>query len=232
MKNQKNSLVDKLLEDMFPSESLDASYFEKEFWSLDEFCALMSGISPERFIKIMDNEDENLVELDIKRCLEARNLHRRFLKQLDEIRITEKAQIRNNDFCMSPWKFIKWAAQNGIPIKNIFIHSLPLYLLEIYLEFAPDNSPLRTQSKYSRAYHKALYLKNAREIRKQFTYRPSREEIYSHPHMQNVLWQIRNLRGNYKKRTIIDSWFPKIEKLKRGRPRVNFVSNLLSSNGK
>jgi len=189
--------INRLLEDMFPSEEpLDASYFNRDFWLLEEFCALMSGISPEKHKKIMENTEETFTELDIKRSSDTHRLYKKFLQFLDEIRITEQAQIRNNDFCMSPWKFIKWASRNDIPINGRFLHSLPFYLLELYLEFTPDNSPLRTKPKSSRAYHVTLYLKNARELMNKSPHRLTREQIYLHSRMQNVLRQIRAHGGN------------------------------------
>ena len=188
--------INHLLEDLFPSEEpLDASYFNRDFWLLDEFCALMSGISPEKHKKIMKNTEENLTELDIKCSSDAHRLYKRFLRYLDEIHIAEKTQIRDNDFCMSPWKFIKWTSKNGIQIKRRFLHALPLYLLEIYFEFLPDNSPLRTKPKSSRAYHETLYLKNARELINKTPHRLSRKQIYFHSRMQSVLRQIRALGG-------------------------------------
>ncbi len=120
---------------------------------------------------------------------------------------------------MSHWRFIKWIAMNNIPIKVRFFDNLPLYLVEIYLEFQPDYASLRTKPRQSRAYREALYLKNAREIMNKSSCRLSREDTYSHPRMQNVLRQIRGFGGRYTKRTITGSWLSKLEELRRGRPK-------------
>jgi hypothetical protein len=71
-------------------ETLYQSHFKCDFSSLEEFCALMSGISPERFEEIIKNEKEDFTKLDIKRCLDAHKLYKRFLRHLDEDGIFEK----------------------------------------------------------------------------------------------------------------------------------------------
>jgi hypothetical protein len=216
-------LFNQLNEFLNPSEeTLYKSHFKRDFWSLEEFCALINGISPEKYKKILKNpKDENITELDLKCCLAASKLCNRFFQEYKQNQIVEKIQIIEGEIYMSHWKFIKWIASNDIPIKVRFFQELPLYLGELYLEFSPINSPFRTQSKQSRMYHEALYLKIARELIGKYPHRLSREQIYNHPRMQNVLRQIRDLGGNYKKRTITDSWLTKLEERKRGRPKKN-----------
>lgn len=102
---------------------------------------------------------------------------------------------------------------------NLFFEHLPLTLKELYFEFQPINSALRTAPRYSRAYHEAYYLDHARRHIDGIRPKPSPTEIYNDPHMQNVQRYIRELGGNYKKRTIVESWLPKIQKHPRGRPK-------------
>ena len=63
----------------------------------------------------------------------------------------------------------------------------------------------------------AYYLKHAEELLKE---QPGLTpiQIYRHPRMENVQRHIRELRGHYKKRTITESWLPKVIDSKRGRP--------------
>lgn len=134
-------------------------------------------------------------------------------------------QLLNGGFYMSSWKFIKWVVTHEIPIKERFFDALPLYLMEIYFEFSSVNSTLRTKPTHSRAYHEAFYLKNAQQVVNTSLRRLTRKEIYSHPRMQNVLREIRNLGGNYAKRTITNAWLSKLEECKRGRPKKNIPQN-------
>jgi hypothetical protein len=89
--------------------------------------------------------------------------------------------------------------------------------MELYFEFEPTRTALRVASKRSRAYHMAYYLKHAEELLKE---QPDLTpiQIYRHPRMENVERHIRELGGRYKKRTIVESWLPKVIDLKRGRP--------------
>jgi len=211
--------VDSLLESMFPSEiPVDTSYFTKDLWSLREFCILINNMRPEDFVDICSQN--TLTEVQIERISNARNIYKSLLRHSNEICLHEKIKKKSDDFFMSPWKFIKWCAKKGIPLPQDLLYILPISFLEIYFEYIPDNSPLKTHSKYSREYHEALYLKNARQIRQSLP-NASYQEIYEHPHMQKTLQYIRTFGGKYKKRTVINSWLPKLEKRKRGRPRKN-----------
>jgi hypothetical protein len=221
IKSQPKRLAEQLSEMLNPSEeTLYNRPFEKEIWSLDDFCALMGGLSPEKYKQIQENSnDVTLTHQNLKQALDANKICTRFFKQYDELRASDNIRMVDSEIYMSPWRFIKWVAANGIQIKHKFLNALPIYLVELYLEFMPTNSALRTKSKYSLAYHKALYLKNAQKLIASAPGRLTREFIYSDPGMQSVLRQIRQLGGNYTKRTIKDSWLAKLENLKKGRPK-------------
>jgi hypothetical protein len=204
-----------------PSEEvLYHEHFQKAIWSLEDFCALMGGLSPQKYKEIIEKKFEYPATPSDFRCLEdAQKIQRKFIKHFGEIFLTDKIHIANGHCYMTPWKFVKWLAMNNIPIKDRFLDALPLYLVEIYLEFQLINFPLRARSSRSRVYHETLYLKNAREISQTSPRRLSRKEIYSHPRMQEVLRQIRNLGGHYNERTITDVWLAKLENCPRGRPK-------------
>jgi hypothetical protein len=90
--------------------------------------------------------------------------------------------------------------------------------MELFFEFMPTNLALRTASKHSRDYHEALYLQHAEKLREEVS-GISPSEIYRHPRMENIERYIRQLGGNYKKRTILESWLPKIIDSSIGRPK-------------
>jgi hypothetical protein len=52
----------------------------------------------------------------------------------------------------SPWRYIKWIAENDVKMHKRFFNVLPLSLMELYFEFQPINTALRTASKHSRNY--------------------------------------------------------------------------------
>jgi hypothetical protein len=43
------------------------SYFQREFWSLKEFCILIGGLSPPKYKNILEHKDENITKRDLKR---------------------------------------------------------------------------------------------------------------------------------------------------------------------
>ncbi len=224
--NTTKSLAESLRDAMFPTEeSLYKAHFSRNIWTIREFCALMGGISPERHHKILFDKSEIGTELDFKRISSANKIWEKFLDCWEDIYLTEKISRVDGEFYMTPWKFIKWVSMNDIPMKVKFFEALPQYLMEIYLEFQPSNAPLRNKPKYSRDYHEALYLRNARELISKSPRRLTYQEIYSHPYMQSILRQIRSLGHNYKKRTITESWLPKLEERKKGRPKKELPQN-------
>lgn len=194
------------------------AYFKEDWWSIEEFACLMAGTIPEVYQGVLAEDEKYVTVKNLKRALEANKIIRQFLAEIEEIRVIERIRDDKN-LTMSTWRFMKWAAVKDLPIKQRFLDALPLALLEIYLEFSPGNSPLHTKPKSSQAYHRAFYLKAAGNLIGKFEYRPSRNEIYAHPHMQNVLRQIRALRGHYTKRTITDAWLARLEERKKGRPK-------------
>lgn len=219
------SFTEKILGIPPSEEVLYQSHFKSDLWSLEEFCALMGGLSPERHKAISEHKAENITQVDIKRLADAHKIFKQFLRHFEEVYTTEKMHEVNGDFYMTPWKFIKWIAMHEIPIKERFFDSLPLYLMEIFFEFGSTNTSLRTQPQWSRAYHEAYYLKNAQLVIHASSQRLSRNAIYSHPRMQDVLRQVRQLGGHYTKRTITDIWLAKLEECKRGRPKKNSPQN-------
>jgi hypothetical protein len=122
---------------------------------------------------------------------------------------------------MTPWKFIKWIAATKLPLRVGFIRRLPLYLLENY-DFHTSSNHLRKKSKFSREYHRALYLRYAKKLQQSAFTRMTYKEIYKHPYMLNLLRSFKHHDGTaakYTKRTVIELWLPRLEERQRGRPR-------------
>jgi hypothetical protein len=205
---------------VMPSEFNDyKAYLHNHLWSLDQCAALMAGLNPGCYKK------GKSVELLEKEHNKRAQVATRFFHQLlDDI---EKGNWRKHDLIsigdsiyVSAWKCIKWIAQQQILTDKLFFEYLPLPLKELYFEFQPINTALRTASRRSRAYHEAYYLDHAQKL-KDWSGRKklSPTEIYNNPHMQNVQRYIRELGGNYKQRTFVESWLQKLEERSRGRPK-------------
>ncbi len=223
--NSQTELTQLLLESMArPSEeAVYQSAFKTEMWLLREFCALMGGLSPERYKQIREEVEGNFSKVDLRQFLYANKICSQFVRQFQEVYLTEKISVVDGEFCMSAWKFIKWIAMNNIPMKEQFFKALPLYLMELYFEFRPESTILRTASKRSLTYHRALYQRNAQRLIKNSTRRLSRKEIYEHPEMQSTLQYLRKLECKCKPRTIQNFWLGKLEDLKPGRPPKNLL---------
>ena len=214
-----------LYRSLYPTEDdRYKAYFKEELWSLEEFACLMAGTIPEVYQGILAKNEIYMNLKNIKRALEANKIIRRFLSEIEEIRVTERIRDDQN-YAMSAWRFMKWVAVKDLPIKQRFLDALPLTLFEIFLEFSPESSPLHTKPKSSQSYHRALYLKAAQSLIRKFEYRLSRDEIYEHPRMQSALRQIRALGGHYKKRTITEAWLAQLEDRKRGRPKKDIPAD-------
>lgn len=56
-------------------------------------------------------------------------------------------------------EFLKWVAQGKTPVSSDFVGSLPKNLKNMYEDALPESIILRTKSRFSREYHRALYLK-------------------------------------------------------------------------
>lgn len=228
--DDKQSFTEKFLEAIGPpsEERIYQSYFNRDFWTIDEFSALIAGLTPENYKNGTKGTATVSDLIFSERMAFANKIFGQFLDDLekspsvflDEVKKTPNQKefiITENFGFLSCWKFIKWIALNDIPMKRRFFEALPLILKELYVEFQPFAVALRTKSYYSRAYHEALYLEHAKVLLDESTLTP--KELYDHPRMQNVLRTIRGLEGHYTKRTILESWLPKVIECKRGRPR-------------
>jgi hypothetical protein len=120
---------------------------------------------------------------------------------------------------MTKWKFLRWASQHQITYEDKFLNYLSTSELEICFEFLSFHHDLLKYPPHSREYHVALYIKNVRELEHQLGHSLSPNEIYHHPHMQNVLRIIKYYGGEYEKRTITESWLKELGTLPRGRPK-------------
>ena len=197
-------------------EELYKSYFHQNFWTLDQFSALIVGLSPEKFHKLTKSKKKLPIK-EKNKFFKALNIQKKFLKDVENKKITY-FQFIEKDIGMSSWKFIKWSAENNISIIVKFFKCLPLYLMELLIEFQPMNTDLRLMPTHRREYHRAFYLKHAEEL----TYNNSmtNEQIFQHPKMQNVMRYIRNLGKNYRKSTVIKSWLPNLfPNREKGRPK-------------
>ena len=217
IKNNESTLW-KILTNNYSEDELYKNYFSKDFWTIKQFSALAVNISPEKHKKLIESK-KKLSACDVSKILKALELENKLLDQI----VTQK--IKNfhssgKDIIIPTWYFIKWVAENKIPITYNFFKSLPFDLMQLYIEFQPINIMLRTKPNFSRDYHEAYYLKHAKEL----TYNNpmTNEQIFQNPKMQNVMRYIRDLGGSYKKSTIIKSWLPKLDpKRQKGRPKKN-----------
>lgn len=214
------SLAERLRQAMLPplEEEIYLAAIRQALWSIDQFAALMGGLTPENYKNGTKGSTQITDDQFIKREAYATKVFSQFLDYMEETSAVRDFVISDEHMFMSSWKFIKWIAENNIPMKKRFYTTLPLALKELYIEFQPISTALRTQPHYSRAYHEALYLQHAEELLEEF---PSLtpKEIYQNPRMENVLRSLRSKNGHYKKRTILESWLPKLMKRERGRPK-------------
>ncbi len=209
------------------------SYFEKTLWTIDEFSALMIGITPEKYEQLLREDIQNLsfedfrknqdvILKDFEKLKAANKIYERFMNRLKKDFSLIEFHSIDKRLTLSPWKFIKWIAMNSIPVKKKFFNELPLYLVEIYIEFQPINVAVRKEPKWHRNYHRALYLQHAGKVIEESKRKMTPEDIYNHPHMEWVRRTFKNINGKqvtYTKRTIKESWLSKIYPKKRGRPR-------------
>lgn len=205
-------------------EEVYKSCCNQDLWTLDEFCALMVGLTPKRLSDIGKKQGELPNPKELRQAIQALNLSTRLLAEVQKDG-KDGLRLIKNEFYMSSWRYIKWVSLNEIPINNKFFENMPLILMELFFEFRPINVALRTKSKYCREYHEALYLRHAEELIKNTPKRLTRKEIYKHPRMQNVLHDLKDHAGSpvrYRKRTITDSWLKKIDKQPRGRPKIEY----------
>jgi hypothetical protein len=218
------SRLQEALEAGMTDEQFFAQLFNKKIWTMHEFACLMAGITPQEYQKLLELDSSQITQEQIKRVNRVHKTNRRLItytKRAQKVPLDEWIFIERNP-CMSPWKFIKWIAMNGLPITKGFAMRLPLNLLEIYLYFLPNNNPLRTRPRDCREVHRALYLEYAKELQKEYSRRLTYEEIYANPRMLHLLRSFKKRDGspaNYKKRTVTDSWLPTLEKRPRGRPK-------------
>ena len=204
--------MEPLTEDHFYKESLMQS-----MWSIDQFAALIAGLTLENYKRGERGDTQISEKVYAKREAYATKVFRQFLDLFKSGKAPRGWAAGDNRIWMSSWRYIKWIVENDIPMNQRFFNELPLSLMELYFEFEPTNTALRVASKYSRIYHMAYYLKHAEALLKeQPDLTPT--QIYRNTRMEHVERHIRDLGGCYKKRTIIESWLPKIIDLKRGRP--------------
>lgn len=216
----KVSLVERFVKAMQP---LPEDHFYKEalmqsMWSIDQFAALMAGLTPENYERGEKGNTLISEKVYAKREAYATKVFRQFLDQFKSSKAPRGWVTSDNRIWMSSWRYIKWVVENDIPMNQRFFNELPLSLMELYFEFQPTHIALRVASKHSRAYHMAYYLKHAEKLLKE---QPDLTpiQIYRDPRMEHIERYIRELGGRCKKRTITESWLPKLIDLKRGRPR-------------
>lgn len=215
----KEEFAKRFAQAVIPSEFNDyKAYLHNHFWSLDQCAALIAGLNPDCY---KNGQSFELSQKEYKkRAKHATHLFQRLLDDIDKGKWRKHDLLPIDDaVCISAWRCIKWIAQRQLVTHKLFFEHLPLTLKELYFEFQSINSALRIAPRHSRAYHEAYYLDHARRLIDWNRPRLSPTEIYNDPHMQNVQRYIRELGGKYKKRTIVESWLPKIQKQTRGRPR-------------
>lgn len=199
-------------------EQIYQAAMQQKLWTIDEFAALMGGLTPENYKVGSKGIAKMTDEVFAKREAAATKIFSQFLDDMEKTTIARDFILADKSMYMSAWKYIKWVAINNIPMKKRFFNALPFELMELYFEFQPTSIALRTQSHYSRAYHEALYLEHAEKLIKQFPLLTPKD-IFKHPHMENIRRMIRDLGGRYTQRTLRESWLPKLIKKTRGRPK-------------
>jgi hypothetical protein len=212
----------KILNNSRTHEEIYQSYFEKTFWTISEFCSLMAGLTPDEFEKIDDKDNKTVTETEFKKYCHANKIYKKIVNWINKDIPIEQFYWNGEEMILTPYKYVKWSAENQIPFKKKFVKSLPLYLLEVILESQPIEKTIKTRPQWGRDYHEAIYLKNAEQIINKSKKRLSREEIYNHLQMKYIEMTFKNKDGTrkkYKKRTITESWLRKIDHQKRGRPR-------------
>jgi hypothetical protein len=205
---------------LIPSEENSfKSNMQKEFWNPSEFSALAAGLDPKtykagRAIELSDNEF-------VKRAKKANWIHRKLIDDIEKElwRWQQFLVISGGHMYASRWMYLKWAAETGIILSDLFFNALPPSLMQLYFEFGSINTALRTENMSSQRYHKAYYLKQAECLIKQEGKIPP-TKIYEHSYMQNVQRYIRELGGNYSKRTITENWLTEICDCTIGRPKI------------
>lgn len=219
-----SNFLDKILKSVKSEEDLYRDYFNKELWSIKEFAALMAGITPEKFEKIHDSKNKKVSFKEFDQYKLANRIYGKFVRSIKKEFSIEDFHIIKKDIGLSPWRYIEWMASHQIPIKKRFFKTLPLYLIELLHKFQPLETAVRTTPKWTRQYHESLYLQNAQHIMERSKKKLTRQEIYNDPYMEYIRRTFKDEDGRqvtYTKRTIIDSWLPKIDPQKRGRPPKN-----------
>ncbi len=216
-----SDFLSKILGSSMSEEELYRSYFRQELWTIKEFASLMAGITPEKFEELYSRKDNSGTAKEYAQYKHALMIYDKFLEDVEK-KIELKEFYLAKGVSLTPWKFIRWVSTNQVPVKHRFADSLPLHLLEILIEFSPLDVGVKTTPKWHRNYHKVFYLKNAELIMEASNKKMTRQEIYEHPQMEYIRRTFKDINGEqvtYTKRTIINSWLPKIDPRKRGRPR-------------
>jgi hypothetical protein len=196
----------------------------KKTWTTHEFACLMVGIHPQEEKKLLEGTSSQITKEQFKKVKSVGKIMRRltsYTKGTLKVPFDE-FMLLGDKLGMSAWKYIKWVAENELPITRGFFQRLPFDLMELYLYFQPSNSPLRTKTRDCREFHKALYLKRAEELQKLSPKRLSNTEIWKNPQMLILVRSFNKRDGtpaNYKKRTVTESWLRNQEKRPRGRPK-------------
>lgn len=204
---------------VMPSEENSfRSCLRKDYWSVDQFASLLAGLDPETYKR---GKAQELPEKEYKkRAAGATHYFHLLLEDIEKKNWRRAHLIPVGDaICASSWRWIKWLAQQPIIPNPLFFEYLPLHLKELYFEFQPTESALRTALRHSRVYHEAFYLDHARRLLDWEVGDSTPSQIYKHPHMQNVERYIREMGGSYTRRTIVESWLRKLKTRSRGRPK-------------
>lgn len=211
--NKKNNLLE-----LFKEKDPYIFYFNRSLWTLEEFACLINNLSPDQYRKLFESDTKLISKDESKKIKKVLQIQEKFIGDVSEKNILD-IQITKGKIILSPWRFIRWAAENRIPIIFNFFQNLPLHLMELYLEFQPNNSILRINRKDSIKYHRAYYLKNAEDLMEKEGREMTPIQLYHHQHMKSTESYIRQLGGNYKKRTFLRSWLPCLIKREKGRPK-------------
>lgn len=190
-------------------------YFTRELWSVEEFGALMAGMTPDEFKKYEKKTNNP-------------KIYKKILTSVKLINKFYKSRLRNKcDGCFffkkaayfSPWRYIQWMAHNNIPIRKRFAEQLPFHLMELYLFFQLDNIKSYAQGKNLSEFNKNLYQKYAKEILEKHPH-ISRDQLYQRCKYAEI--QLKDEKGKrkpYSEKYLKYEWLKEINPKPVGRPK-------------
>jgi hypothetical protein len=135
--------TDPMEEKLFPKEEDKyKNCFSKDFWSLDEFGALMVGLSPQRYYKVLSfngiPKDQDL-HADFSRALDASWFKGKFLDYTIKESETKNSRQSKYGIVYPSCKYIQWIALKNIQMRKRFCGHLSVTQWGIFNLLQKDN---------------------------------------------------------------------------------------------